>query len=256
QAIDLLFNHPNTGTFIGRGLIEMLVTSNPSPDYVTRITAVFNDNGAGVRGDLAAVVKAILLDPEARNDTPNGNFGKLLEPVLAETNILRNLDSTGCATPPCVTTDFAISDYSLSFGGTNNLLLGEDVFRSPTVFNFYLPDNPLPGYAGLVGPEFGIQSTSSALRRYNLNYQMIYNTMSINALSRPQPTRIDTSGLEPLATDVPGLVEQLNQILLGGTMSDDMRNIVVAGLTTGTATQKVRDAVYFVATSSSFQVQR
>jgi uncharacterized protein (DUF1800 family) len=89
DALDNLFNHPNVGPFIGKNLIEHLVTSNPSPAYISRITAVSNNNGSGVRGDLKAVVSAILLDPEARNAAPDINFGHLTEPVLFITKLLR-----------------------------------------------------------------------------------------------------------------------------------------------------------------------
>ena len=86
MALDALFNHPNVGPFIGRQLIQRLTTSNPSPAYVARVAAVFANNGKGVRGDMAAVVRAILLDAEARQQ-PDGGFGKLREPILRVTQL-------------------------------------------------------------------------------------------------------------------------------------------------------------------------
>src|SRR5262249_24901368 len=125
-----IFNHHNVGPFIGKQLIQKLVTSNPSPDYVWRVTQAFNDNGSGVRGDLQAVVQAILLDAEARNPSPDPDFGKLREPILAITNLLREFNTTGD------TTDYVLGESYLP----TNIRMDQDVFRSPTVFNFFPPD--------------------------------------------------------------------------------------------------------------------
>jgi len=107
DALDNIVQHQNVGPFIGRNLIEHLVTSNPSPAYIARVTAAFNDNGSGVRGDLKAVIRAILLDPEALNPSPDSLFGHLLEPILFKTRLLRAFDTMAA------TTDFALTDTYL-----------------------------------------------------------------------------------------------------------------------------------------------
>lgn len=260
QAIDILFNHENTGPFIGKQLIQRLVTSNPSGAYVRRVTDAFNGTGpyGTTRGDLKSVIKAILLDSEARTTPTDPGYGKLLEPVLAETNLIRNFNnavlSGFCPEIGVDCYDYDLSDFALSFG-LGALRMGEDVFRAPTVFNFYLPDNPLPGFAGFVAPEFGINSTTTTLSRRNLFSRMIYQNFPTNALWRPTSTKLDTSSLTDF-TDIPNLVERVNQLLLAGTMSDSMRTTVQNALTAGTPQDLVRDAVYLVATSNDYQVQR
>ena len=246
-AIDNIFNHHNVGPFIGRQLIQKLVTSNPSGAYVKRVASAFNDNGAGGRGDMKAVVKAILLDPEARQARPPATFGKLREPVLAVTNLLRAFSTTEA------TTDFVLGDSFLP----TNLRLGQDVFRAPSVFNFYPPDNPAPG-TDLDGPEFALQSTSTSLARINLIYAIVYRTMATSA-DRPKGTWVELAEFEAVAGDASTLVEALNQRLLHGTMEDAMRQIVVERVGSVAANDRrgrARKAVYLIASSASFQVQR
>lgn len=246
-AIDNIFAHHNVGPFIGRQLIQKLVTSNPSPAYVGRVAAAFNDNGAGARGDMKAVVRAILLDPEARDPQPPPGFGKLREPVLAITSLLRAFATTEA------TSDFVLGDSFLP----SNLRLGQDVFRSPSVFNFYPPDNPAPG-TDLIGPEFALQSTATALARTNLIYAIVYKTIATSA-DRPKGTWVDLAEFEALAHDPPGLVAALDQRLMHGTMADDMRRIVVdrvASVAAADRRGRVRKAVYLIASSSRYQVQR
>jgi len=139
-ALDSLFNHPNVGPFIGKAMIQRLVTSNPSEQYVARVAAAFNNNGQGVRGDMGALVKAVLLDSEARQDPNNTNssgalnFGKLKEPLLKATHLLRALN----AAPGTQ----ANSNFHL-FSKTSDVvddILGQAVLSSPSVFNFFSPD--------------------------------------------------------------------------------------------------------------------
>ncbi|MEO6121562.1 MAG: DUF1800 domain-containing protein [Acidimicrobiales bacterium] len=246
-AIDNVFLHRNVGPFFGRQLIQKLVTSNPSPGYVARVAAAFNADHAGVRGNIKHVVRAILIDPEARADQPGPSFGKLKEPVLALTNLLRAFDTTDA------TTDFVLGDSFLPA----SLRLGQDVFRAPSVFNFYPPDAPAPG-TDLLGPEFALQSTATALARINLLYALIYRTLAVSA-DRPKSTWVELAGLEPLAADPAALVEAVNVRLLYGTMSIPMRAIVterVAAVAAADRRGRARRAVYLVATSSAYQVQR
>jgi len=158
-----IFNHPNVGPFIGKQLIQKLVTSDPSPGYVARVTAVFNNNGAGQRGDLRAVVRAILLDPEARGARKiDPAYGKLAEPVLFMTSLARALNAQ---------TDGVTFRNSAT-------ALGQFVFYAPSVFNFYPFDYVIPGTT-LLGPEFGVQTSTTAIARANFANGLIFS----NAIS-------------------------------------------------------------------------
>ena len=160
-ALDNIFNHHNVGPFIGKQLIEHLVTSNPSPEYVGRVAAVFNDNGNGVRGDLQAVIKAVLLDPDARAGdegpslSPPDNSGHLREPVFAVASILRGLGAT-------------VNDTNNLTGQATNL--GQTLFAPATVFNYFAPGYTIPTEftpgSTLLGPEFQLQSPSAAVARF------------------------------------------------------------------------------------------
>src|SRR5262252_9415854 len=152
DGLDNIFQDPNVGPFIGRQLIQHLVTSNPSPAYIQRITNVFNNNGSGVRGDLKAVVKAILLDPEARA-TPTSQSGHLMHPVLLITSLLR-------AFGPVSADGTGQSDGYLDPQAVN---MSMDVYSPPSVFSYYSPFGGAPGTSQR-GPEFGLLNTSTAVR--------------------------------------------------------------------------------------------
>src|SRR6266545_80919 len=154
-AIDLLFNHANTGPYLCTQLIRKLVNGNPSPAYVGRCAAAFANNGSGVRGDMKAVITAILLDPESRGDAKTDpNFGRLREPVQLMTNLLRTFNATS---------DGVLVTASR---GSFTVPLGQDVFNPPTVFSYFPADFALPG-TNLVAPEFGILDTSTTYQRAN-----------------------------------------------------------------------------------------
>lgn len=257
-ALDCIFNSPYVAPYISKNLIEHLVTSNPSPGYVSDIVQVFKDNGLGVRGDLHAVVKAILMHPEARSDGPGDpKFGHLREPVLWIANLLRAFD-TGA-----VTTDFVLGEQFLS----SDIRMDEDVFRSPTVFNFFPPDFEIPLEPGVLGPEFNIQSTSTALARINFACEVAFHgdapfpsgcKMSTNA-DRPLGTWIDPAQLASLPTDTGALVDYLNNIMLHGQMTDSMRSTLIDDLNLPVYSDPVsraREAVYLIATSSQYLVER
>ncbi|OYW72535.1 MAG: hypothetical protein B7Z37_24490, partial [Verrucomicrobia bacterium 12-59-8] len=170
-AVTNLFNHPNVGPFIGRQLIQRFVTSNPSPAYIGRVAAKFNDNGSGVRGDLKAFIKAILMDPEARDpammDAPT--FGKMREPFLRVVNLARAFNAASTS-----------GRYPLDQFSLDHL---QDPQNSPSVFNFFLPGHSPPGpitQMGLVAPEFQIVNASSAIT--GANY--FYNAIGNNSLHR------------------------------------------------------------------------
>ena len=154
NSIDNIFNHPNVGPFIGRQLIQRLVTSNPSPAYVGRVTAAFNNNGSNVRGDMKAVISSILLDDEARNSSIAGNniFGKLREPVIKFIHLHRAFGA------------IASGGYYDVWDTSDTDALGQAALRAPSVFNYYSPDFEPAGSmatAFLLGPEFEITSTST-----------------------------------------------------------------------------------------------
>ncbi len=250
-ALDNIFNHPNVGPFIGKALIQQLVTSNPSPAYVARITAVFNNNGQGVRGDLKAVVRAILLDPEARGDAKTDpNYGRLREPIQLITNMLRAYDAKS----------FDRAANSDGYLSPNAVTLDEDPLRPPTVFSYFPADYNVPG-TDLTGPEFGILSATTSLRRANFISTILYvgiarsaDTVNGNA---PQGTKIDVAAMQALAGNPQQLVSALNAQLMHGTMSAAMNASIVQALASVTdPLKRTRMAIYLVATSSQYQVER
>ena len=239
-ALANIFNHPNVGPFVCRQLIQHLVKSNPTPAYVSRIAAVFANNGSAVRGDMQAVIRAILEDKEARaGDTnPLDDGGHLREPILWMTNYLR---AVGFANTDANGSYIALSNYSS--------VLNERPYRSGSVFNFYPPVYFVP-QSTLNGPEFDLENTSSVILRLSfadslVNNKIIGFTTDLSA----------TSTLGQLAAGSPAnLVDRLSLMFMHGQMPADMRTVIlstIGGL--GTA-QKVRVAVYLVITSSQYKV--
>jgi uncharacterized protein (DUF1800 family) len=235
-ALQNIFNHPNVGPFFCKQLIKRLVTSNPSPAYVGRVSAVFADNGTGVRGDLKAVVAAILMDPEARRgDDPaqaQPSDGKLKEPVLFMTNLLRSMN--------------AISDGAVLSDRADDMK--EPPFFSPTVFNFYHPDHVIDG-SNLVGPEFEIFDTSTDIARINFVNTLVYGSVS-------GTTTVDLSGYVPLAANPDQLVTAVAAVMMHGQISDNMRSTLVTTLTAiPDNTRRTKAAFYLIGSSSQFQVE-
>ena len=250
-ALDTLFNHPNTAPFIGKQLIQRLVISNPSAAYVGRVAAAFANNGQGVRGDMKAVLDAVLRDPEARSPfnitQPAAGWGKLREPVLRFTTAGRALN---------VTSDQAVWRIgALSNPGTQ---LGQSPLRSPSVFNFYRPGYVPPGtslaQAGLVAPEFQIATDTSV--------PGFVNFMQRTLRAPPGGIRLDFSGELALVDDVPALVERLNLRLVNGAMSTATRDEIVAAVTALPAADdaqrltRVRTALLLALASPEFVVQK
>ncbi len=230
SALDTLFQHPNVGPFVGRQLIQRLVTSNPSPAYVGRISAVFANDGTGVRGNLAAVVQAILTDPEAVTPGTAPTAGKLREPILRVTNLWRAfsaIDAAGMAQDQLefiTQTDFAQASL-----------------LSPTVFNFFRPDYQRAGpltTAGLVVPEFQITNEFTLVQSANdvetLAYYYIDSAGNqcagqdgYSAPGNSGTVFLHTAELEPLAPDPATLVSTLNLMLMGGQMPAAMNTALV-----------------------------
>jgi uncharacterized protein (DUF1800 family) len=249
SVLTIIFNHPNLPPFICRQLIEKLVTSNPSPAYVQRVAQVFasgsfNSYGSGKRGDMQATVAAILLDTEARrgdsSTTTDPNDGKLREPIVMMVSVARAFH--------------AASDGSgFESKGAN---MSQDIFNSGSVFNFFPPDNLIP-QTTLNGPEFAIFNTNTSLARVNFINSIVYGSISGN-------TKLDFSPVVTAGTP-DQMVAWLNNLLLHGTMSDSMKQSLLTAIAAITAanppsnsdlTNQAKAAIYLVASSSQYQVQR
>jgi uncharacterized protein (DUF1800 family) len=242
DALDVIAQHSNVGPFLCRQLIQQLVTSNPSAAYLGRVAGVFNNNGSGVRGDLRAVVKAILLDPEARANTPAPPFGKLKEPVLAMVQVLRALNGVG-------------DGLGLAGLAAN---MGQDPYRAPTVFNYYLPDFQVPGTA-LYGPVFQITTEATVVHRTNWINTLAFSTVSVPFGPAGTSVTIDLASLDPVAADPAALVDRFDALLMHGTMSAGMKSTIVSAVTQIAASRpraRVQNALYLVATSAQFNVGR
>lgn len=250
-ALDNLFQHPNVGPFICRQLIQRLVTSNPSPQYVERVALVFADDGSGERGDLYEVAKAILLDPEARggHESDPENFGKLKEPLLRQTALWRAFT--------------AGSGNGAYQDGWPEGPWGQAPLRSPSVFNFYSPFYRPPGEMldnDLYGPEFQITThtliTSGTNRLHDLVLWLNDSNNSLDA----DDVYIRTGYERSLANDPAALVDHLDLMLMAGQMSADMRTVLinrVNGISMDDGGfDRVVEAIYLIVTSPEGAVQR
>ena len=217
QGLRLIARHPNVAPFISRQLIQRFTTSNPTPAYVGRVSQVFRNNGQGVRGDLGAVVRAILLDPEAGYPTPALPapyvFGKMREPLLKLTAMYRYYHAAA-----------ANGLYALSPVAFSNY--GQIPLGAPSVFNFYQPDYQPPGEladAGLYGPEFQITNAGSLFSVAN-NLRLRSNIYFGDPSNTPADVAIDLRGLAALSGDPAALVAQVNHDLMYGAMSAHMQS--------------------------------
>ncbi len=257
-ALDNVFNHPNVGPFIGKQLIQRLVTSNPSPEYVERVALAFNNNGDGVRGDMRAVIRAILLDDEARNGHLNNpEFGKVREPAIKLIHAWRALDAipgplaNGAHSPPNFTPS------------RSDAILGQAVMQAPSVFNFYLPDNPLSAGSTLVSPEMQIMSEANLANTHNNYHNQVYRFNNRSNLNddNPRVTTINLEGLTALARNAGALMDWYNLVLFAGSMPDNVRNELISYTRTlGQSDQdsfaKAQDTLFLILASPSFHIQR
>lgn len=222
-ALDALATHPNVGPFIGKQLIQRLVTSNPSPAYVAAVAARFDDNGAGVRGDMKAVVEAILMHPEAR--AMSATSGKLREPVLKLSAYLR-------AFPHSSDTGFYRVGFTSDAGGQ----LGQSPMRAPSVFNFYRPGYVPPGTAAadrkLAAPEMQLAHETTAAGYVNFmrdNVQQGVGQWNGGTFNR-RDLRPEFSAELALVATPDLLVDRMNERLMYGTMPADLRAEIVAAV--------------------------
>jgi uncharacterized protein (DUF1800 family) len=205
-ALDAIYAHANLSPFVSRQLIQRLVTSNPSAAYVARVATVFNDNGAGIKGDLKAVLKAVLLDDEARSDAQlaDPTFGKLREPMLRFVGWARAFNATSPSNAWAVP--------NTSDPGTR---LGQSPGRSPSVFNFfrpgYVPPNSAIGASQLEAPEFQITNESSVVGYVNFMQRALSTGLG--------DVKADYSAVLPLVADSQALLGELNAVLAAGELS-------------------------------------
>ncbi len=244
QALDNIYNHPNVAPFVSKLLIQHLVTSDPTPAYVGRVAAVFNANRTNPT-QMKEVVRAILLDPEARgNIKTDPTYGKLREPVQLMTNLYRQLGVTSA------------DSAGLSDGNINRFPSGlaQNTFNPPTVFNYYSPDYVIPG-TSLLGPEFAIFNTGTAIGRANLGNSLVYGVANVALPDTPNGTRLYLAELQAIAaadTTSNQLLDVLNQRLMHGRMSSPMRSRILTAVNAVASTDplgRARAAVYLVLTS-------
>lgn len=237
SLLDALMAQPTMAPFVSQQLIQHLVTSNPSPQYVARVSSVFEDDGNGVQGNLKAVISAILTDPEARagdasvDATANATFGHMREPVLFMANLLRGLNAR-------LTANSAIYNDTAE--------LGEDLFNAPSVFSYFSPQYRIAG--GLLAPEFQIYTTQTAANRADIVNSILYGAID-------QGTTVNLTPFLQQAGSTTSLLNYISSILLHGTMSPALEQAATGAVNAAsTATAKVQAALYVVLTSGEYQI--
>jgi uncharacterized protein (DUF1800 family) len=252
-ALDAIFNHPNTGPFISFRLIQRLVTSNPSAAYVTRVSTAFANNGAGVRGDMQAVIRAVLLDPEARDmaQLRSTTFGKVREPVLRLGNWLR---MASAASDQGTMRIHNLEDPVWS--------LGQNPLRSPSVFNFYRPEYSPPGTvarAGLMAPEYQIVHETSVTGNINFFQSVIERGYGWEEGHIIKPRYERLYAFTPSADALTGEVDLM---LFSGGMSAELRTGIIAAVnnvrsgTTDWQKKRVQAALFVAMSAPEYVVQK
>jgi len=262
-ALDTLFNHPNVGPLIGKQLIQRLVTSNPSPAYVRAVASAFNNNGAGVRGDMAAVLRAILLHSEARNP-PTGESGKLREPVLRVTQAMRSLKANSLT--------------GRWMMGWNERDLLQSALQSPSVFNFYrpgyIPPNTQIATLGLVAPEFQIANETTVVEWVNYVWALLQwgtgwtgSSADVTIDFSLTTTPLGLAALAGNAASDSAVADQLSLLLFAGNMSTTLRAQILNAMqnqvgwnATPANNTRLRDrlriACFVALASSEFMIER
>jgi len=236
SLLDALMKQTTMAPFISQQLIQHLVTSNPSSAYIQRVSNIFVDNGQGVRGDLKAVITAILTDEEARagdqpSTTPAATFGHLREPVLFLPNLLRGLNAT-------------LSSTSAIYNDAT--LLSEDLFNALSVFSYFSPQYRTE--KGLLGPEFQIYSTQTAASRADIINAALYGAVD-------KGTKVNLTPFVELASDVNTLVDHISYVFLHSSISSNLKQAAIdAANAAATPTAKAQAALYIVLTSAEYQI--
>ena len=254
-AMDTLFNHPNVGPFFGQQMIQRLVTSNPSPGYVQRVAQAFNDNGSGMRGDLRAVFKAVLLDEEALSDQSfeNPEFGKLREPILRFAQWGRTFGARSDS-----------GFWLMQNLSQSSNRLGQSPLRSPAVFNFFrpgfTPPNSQAAERELLAPEFQLVNETTAAAYVNFMERTIDGRGSWMF-----DVRATYSDELEIAHDTPALLDRLDLLLTGNQLSQETRDTIAGALGAQTVTEQssqeaklaqIHRAVLMVMVSNDYLVQR
>ena len=237
SALNALMQQSTMAPFVSQQLIQHLVTSNPSPAYIQRVSNVFLNNGGGVTGDMKAVITAILTDPDARVGDDEGiaadpNFGHLREPVLFMANILRGLNAT-------------LGPASAIQNQTNQL--GQNLFLPPTVFSYFSPQYHLG--AGLLAPEFEINSTQTSAYRPDILNTLLYGRLDTS-------TQMNLAPFLQTATDTNALVDYISYVFLHHSMSDNLKQaaLTAANAAGTTPLARAQAALYIALTSGEYQV--
>jgi len=267
DAIDNLFNHPNVGPFIGRQLIQRLVKSNPSPAYISRVSAAFADNGQGVRGDMKAVIKAVLLDPEARDcswiDDPIS--GKLREPLLRAIHLFKAFNLYNASG----------QYWNLGFSLERNV--SQHTLAPPSVFNFFLPDfqpNGAIADMDLVAPEFQLHDSRSAVDYFNYMYFSLLSDyyMEISTTAdpvafaspnwsfndAPDQTFLELTDEVALANNPLALIDRLDMIMCGGGMTEATKQTILTAVQPFGSDPDilVKVAIYLTTLSPDYNIQK
>lgn len=277
-ALDIIFAHANVAPFISKQLIQRLITSNPSPAYVTRVATVFNDNGAGVKGDMKAVIKAIVLDDEAQNGYKNfpQTFGKLREPLLKTAHLWRAFKGTGT---PTRLENGTITPPRIRFLGSSRVL-GQRPYGSFSVFNFYRPDYQHPGElkdANMNSPEFQILTESMIMSKASTLSSAIFWRDTPHDWLEPTidggwdifSPRLHLDRERGFSDNPAALLDHLNLIVMAGQMSEQMYNLILDHLNNnkvdptwgadGQMWQRdmlVYEALFLIMASPEYAVQR
>ncbi len=246
-ALDTLFNHPNVGPFIGRELIQRLVTSNPSPAYVGRVAAAFADNGQGVRGDMKAVIRAVLLDPDARTIQTGNTAGKIREPVIRLANWMRAFHATS-------------SSGRFQMGQIDDPLWGlaQTPMRAPSVFNFfrpeYVPPNTNISAAGKFSPEMQITEEMSVTGYLNFMRVAIQDGTGLS-----NDIKADYTAELALAGTPEVLVDRVNLLLMQNQMSPTLRSQILTAINSNPGNSKINRvylAIFLTMASPEYIVQK
>ncbi len=249
-TLDNIFNHPNVGPFIARQLIQRLVTSNPSPAYVGRVAAKFNNSGSGMRGGMKAVVRQILLDPEARqlSRQPAG-FGKVREPLLRLSHLWR---ATNARSRTGRTTEWYADYY-----------LGQTALHAPSVFNFFSPAYQPIGEAsdqGLVAPELQLATDFMLPTTHNALGDQVFWYYVGNTQTSADSISVDLNRDMPLAATPTALIDRYNVLFLSGQMSTTMRQALLTRLNgmpnARAGRDRVQEALYLIVNSPEYTVQK
>jgi uncharacterized protein (DUF1800 family) len=258
DVVDNVFNHPNVGPFIAEQLIQRLVTSNPNGAYISRVAGVFNNNGAGVRGDMRAVIRAILVDSEARlpvTNQPTG-YGKLREPIQRFTQLHRAFDAK-----------IQGGYYNIyDLGGSDSL--GQSPVRAPSVFNYYSPDFAPSGtlsIAGLVGPEFEITNSATISGFMDFSKYGIIGGFGQYDSNAGKPGWINPNYTNYIAqaSNPAQMVDSLNLLLMAGSMSSQFRAQLINVATrltdsnaTTQSTERFKTVLWLIISSPEYSIQK